>query len=44
MRPKAFLNASEDDAIDALHSPIGLRVVDRGEQEFGSDASAKIFE
>ena len=34
----------QDDAIGALHSPVGLRVVDRGEHDFGSDALAKIFE
>ena len=41
---EAFLDACKDDAVGALHSPVGLGVIDRGEHEFGSDASAEFFE
>ena len=41
---EAFLDACKDDAIGAFHSPVGLGVVDRGEHEFGSDASAEFLE
>ena len=41
---EAFFDACEDDAVGALHSPIGLGLVDRSEHEFGSDASAEFLE